>query len=138
MMRIRRTGLPKTSALALVAFLASSSSESPLLARPSQQETPLAGGLEVLRLRPNFYVIAGAGGHIGDALRIVEITETVSAIVLLAGCQAAELRGGNLPPRLAKLLGAVRREVPGLEADRRQDLDIERVLALHRSGALRI
>jgi glyoxylase-like metal-dependent hydrolase (beta-lactamase superfamily II) len=39
--------------------------ESPLLARPSQQETPLAGGLEVLRLRPNFYVIAGAGGHNG-------------------------------------------------------------------------
>jgi hypothetical protein len=33
-------------------------------------------------------------------------------------------------------LEAVRRDVPSLEADRRQDLDIERVLALHRSGAL--
>jgi hypothetical protein len=34
------------------------------------------------------------------------------------------------------LLAALRREVPGLSADRRQDLDIARVLALHRSGAL--
>jgi histidine ammonia-lyase len=71
-----------------------------------------------------------------DALRVVEITETVSAIMLLAGCQAAELRADTLPPRLANLLEAVRQEVPGLEADRRQDLDIERVLALHRSSAL--
>jgi hypothetical protein len=34
------------------------------------------------------------------------------------------------------LLAALRREVPALTADRRQDLDIARALALHRSGAL--
>jgi histidine ammonia-lyase len=71
-----------------------------------------------------------------DALRVVELGETVAAIGLLAAAQAAELRGGALPPRLAALLAALRLEVAGLAADRRQDLDIARVLALHRSGAL--
>jgi histidine ammonia-lyase len=71
-----------------------------------------------------------------DALRVLELTETVAAIALLAGCQGAELRGAALPPRLAPLLAAVRAEVPALAADRRQDLDIGRVLALHRRGAL--
>jgi hypothetical protein len=32
----------------------------------------------------------------------------------------------------------VRKAVPALVADRRQDLDIERVLALYRAGELRI
>jgi histidine ammonia-lyase len=71
-----------------------------------------------------------------DALRVVELAETVAAIGLLAGCQGVELRGGPLPPRLGALLAAVRREVPGLSADRRQDLDIARALTLHRSRAL--
>ena len=71
-----------------------------------------------------------------DALRVVELGETVAAIGLLAACQGVELRGGTLPPRLAALVAALRREVPDLSADRRQDLDIARVLALHRSGGL--
>jgi histidine ammonia-lyase len=71
-----------------------------------------------------------------DALRVAELTETVAAIALLAACQAAELRGAP-PPRLAHLLATVRAEIPALSADRRQDLDIARVLVLHRSGALR-
>jgi histidine ammonia-lyase len=70
-----------------------------------------------------------------DALRVVELSETVAAIGLLAAAQGAELRG-TPPPRLAALVAALRREVPALAADRRQDLDITRVLALHRSGAL--
>jgi histidine ammonia-lyase len=70
-----------------------------------------------------------------DALRVVELGETVAALGLLVAAQGAELRGGP-PPRLAMLLAALRREVPALTADRRQDLDIARALALHRSGAL--
>jgi histidine ammonia-lyase len=70
-----------------------------------------------------------------DALRVVELTETVAAIVLLAAAQGAELRGAS-PPRLAARLARLRAEVPALTADRRQDLDIARVLTLHRHGAL--
>jgi len=70
-----------------------------------------------------------------DALRVVELGETVAAIALLGASQAAELRGAP-PPRLATLLAALRTEVPSLSADRRQDLDIARVLALHRTRAL--
>ena len=73
-----------------------------------------------------------------DALRVVELTETVAAIGLLAGCQGAELRAAPLPQRLAVLLAAVRAEVPAVHEDRRQDLDIARVLTLLRSGALPI
>jgi histidine ammonia-lyase len=71
-----------------------------------------------------------------DALRVVELTETVAAIGLLASCQGAELRATPLPQRLAALLAVVRAEVPALHEDRRQDLDIARVLTLLRSEAL--
>jgi histidine ammonia-lyase len=70
-----------------------------------------------------------------DGLRVVELTETVAAMTLLAACQASELRGAP-PPRLAALLAAVRAEIPAVSADRRQDLDIARVLALHRGRKL--
>jgi histidine ammonia-lyase len=70
-----------------------------------------------------------------DGLRAVELTETVAAIGLLAACQAAELRGAP-PPRLAALLAALRAEVPAVAADRRQDLDVARVLSLHRGRRL--
>ena len=72
-----------------------------------------------------------------DARRILELSETVAAIALLAGCQALELRGGARAGGPAQALCArVRREVPFLDADRRQDRDIEAVLALHRAGEL--
>ena len=35
------------------------------LAAPSRAAELDSGGLDVLRLRPNFYMIAGAGGNIG-------------------------------------------------------------------------
>jgi histidine ammonia-lyase len=72
-----------------------------------------------------------------DALRVIELTETVAAIGLLADCQALELRGD--PARSGSafaLRQAVRRVVPPLDADRRQDRDIESVLALYRAGDL--
>jgi histidine ammonia-lyase len=72
-----------------------------------------------------------------DCRRVVELSETVAAIALLAACQGLDLRdGGSRAPRLLALREAVRKVVPTLLEDRRQDLDIERVLALHREGAL--
>ncbi len=65
-----------------------------------------------------------------DALRALELAETVAAIELLALCQAADLRGGDVGAGGLALHQAVRRAVPPLAADRRQDRDIERVLAL--------
>ena len=74
-----------------------------------------------------------------DGLRISELTESVAAIAVLAACQAVDLREreGQAPGLRAGLLrDAVRKVVPGLERDRRQDGDIARVLELHRAGAL--
>ena len=72
-----------------------------------------------------------------DCLRIVELTETVAVIGLLAMCQAVDLREGhNVHKRARALHAAVRARVPRVDADRRQDLDIAEVLALYRGGAL--
>ncbi len=74
-----------------------------------------------------------------DALRIGELTETVAAIVALAACQAVDLREreGQVPGRRAAALRhAIRKVVPMLTSDRRQDGDIDDVVQLHRSGTL--
>ena len=72
-----------------------------------------------------------------DALRVVELVETVAAIHLLALCQAADLRGlSNCHRRTRALHAAVRERVPMNTADRRMDVDVTEVLALHRRGAL--
>jgi histidine ammonia-lyase len=72
-----------------------------------------------------------------DCLEVLAMSETVAVIGLLAGCQASDLRercGEACPaPALRK---AVRDVVPTVVADRRQDLDIDRVLELLRAGAL--
>jgi histidine ammonia-lyase len=74
-----------------------------------------------------------------DCRQILELTESVAAIVLLAVCQAVDLRGDEAnAPRGRALRDAVRKSVPLVEADRRQDLDIEAVLALYRRGELPI
>ena len=72
-----------------------------------------------------------------DCLRILELSETVAVIGLLAVCQAIDLRGGELrSPRARALHAAVRTTVPMLDGDRRQDLDIASLLDSYRSGAL--
>jgi histidine ammonia-lyase len=74
-----------------------------------------------------------------DCLRVLELSETVAAIALLAACQALELReGAGRRGRALALREAVRKQVPPLSEDRRQDRDIERVLALLRADALPI
>lgn len=72
-----------------------------------------------------------------DCRRVVELGETVASIGLLAVCQALDLREGGhqLRPLLA-LRDFVRKSVPRLEGDRRQDRDIARVLTLLRGDNL--
>ena len=72
-------------------------------------------------------------------MQVLELTETVAAIALLACCQAVDLRGDEVASRRARALrDALRKIVPMLVEDRRQDLDIEAVLGLYRGGELPI
>jgi histidine ammonia-lyase len=74
-----------------------------------------------------------------DCRRILELTETVAGITLLAACQAVDLRGPENGCRRAKALhSALRKDVEMVREDRRQDLDIAHVLELFRNGALPI
>jgi histidine ammonia-lyase len=71
-----------------------------------------------------------------DAVRVVELSERVLAIVLLAACQALELRGGEGSPGNCAVLRSVRAVVARNDGDRRQDGDIEAIVARIRSGEL--
>ena len=71
-----------------------------------------------------------------DCLRVLDLSEAVAAIGLLAVCQCVELRGGPRSRQSQRLHDAVRKHVPVLRGDRRQDADIARVVELVRSGSL--
>jgi histidine ammonia-lyase len=74
-----------------------------------------------------------------DALRVVELTEQVFAILLLAVAQAVDLRvrtGGSCRPRSLALRDAIRERAPFVDADRRQDGDIAAVLDMLRRDEL--
>jgi len=73
-----------------------------------------------------------------DLLRILDITEQVVAMGLLAACQAYDLRGPvNVnAERIHAVHRKVRDVVPRLEEDRRMDLDIKAVLELIRNDKL--
>ncbi len=72
-----------------------------------------------------------------DCVRVLELTETVAVIHLLALAQAVDLRGPHrCHAASVALRDAVREDVPMNDADRRMDHDIERTLARYRAGAL--
>jgi histidine ammonia-lyase len=72
-----------------------------------------------------------------DLVRIVELTETVAAIGLLAALQAVDLRGtGSCGTRARELHATVRAEIAMVVEDRRQDRDIDTVLRLLREDRL--
>ncbi|CAG1006758.1 histidine ammonia-lyase [Myxococcaceae bacterium] len=72
-----------------------------------------------------------------DALRVMELCEGVAAILVIAACQALDLAGPERSsPRSRAILAAVREAVDPLGDDRRQDIDIAKVVALLRSRAL--
>ncbi|MBI5544137.1 MAG: aromatic amino acid lyase [Deltaproteobacteria bacterium] len=72
-----------------------------------------------------------------DALRVLELTETVAVIGLLATCQAADIRGvDTMRRRTREVHAAVRERVSVNRADRRQDVDIHAILAALREDRL--
>jgi len=74
-----------------------------------------------------------------DCLTILDLTETVAAIHLLALCQAVDIqKGKECGPRALELHTAVRAFVPANTADRRMDGEIAAVLAALRGDRLPI
>ncbi len=72
-----------------------------------------------------------------DAVRVVELVERVAAIATLALCQAVDLRGPRAcRPRTLEMHRAVRQRVPTNDCDRRQDKDVEQVIAMLEAGLL--
>jgi histidine ammonia-lyase len=72
-----------------------------------------------------------------DCQRVLDLSETVAVIELLALCQAVDLRSPEAcRPGSRRMHAAVRQLVARNDADRRQDLDIARVLETYRSGGL--
>lgn len=72
-----------------------------------------------------------------DARTIVELTQNVAAIHLIALCQAVDLRGSDkLGIGTRTVYDLIRRHVPFLSRDRRLDHDINAVVSLIRSNAI--
>ena len=72
-----------------------------------------------------------------DCARILDLTEFVAANLLLATCQAVDLRGADqVALQSVAMRDAVREAVPGLGDDRRQDLDMQRIVDLMRANLL--
>jgi histidine ammonia-lyase len=71
-----------------------------------------------------------------DLTRVLELSEQVAAISLLAACQAQDLRGISVTGRIAGLRQRVRSVVPMLREDRRMDRDLAAVLELLRKDEL--
>ena len=74
-----------------------------------------------------------------DALRVVELSEQLMAIMLLAVAQAVDLReraGGSCRARSRALRDAIRERAPFVDGDRRQDGDIAAILSMIRAHEL--
>jgi len=72
-----------------------------------------------------------------DARSIVELTQNIAAIHLMACCQALELRGvEQASPRTQAAFRLVREHIPFLDRDRYLDVDIATTVALIQSGAM--
>jgi len=78
-----------SAAAALLAVVAITSLTAATSVVRAQQSTEEAGGLEVLQLRPNFYMIVGAGGNIGvqvgpDGVVVVDAGSAAKADAVVA------------------------------------------------------
>jgi phenylalanine ammonia-lyase len=72
-----------------------------------------------------------------DARTVIELTQAVAAIHLLALCQALDLRGpGRAAPLVRRAYEVIRRDIPFVDRDRRMDGDIQVEVELIRSGDL--
>jgi histidine ammonia-lyase len=65
-----------------------------------------------------------------DLLRVLDLSERVAAMMLLACCQAYDLRGETHTGELGRLHQRVRSRVPRVSHDRRMDHDIQAIWTL--------
>ena len=72
-----------------------------------------------------------------DARSIVELTQNIAAIHLMACCQALELRGiEQCSAPTVEAFEIVRERIPFMDRDRYPDVDIAATVELIQSGAL--
>ena len=72
-----------------------------------------------------------------EARSIIELVKNVTAIHLLALCQALDLRGNTrMSPKTSLVYQLIRSRVPFLDHDRRMDGDIEQVVQLLHDHAI--
>lgn len=71
-----------------------------------------------------------------DLIRVLELSEQVAGISMLAVCQAHDLRGTSGVGHIAALRESVRAIVPMLREDRRMDRDMTAVVELLRRDAV--
>jgi histidine ammonia-lyase len=71
-----------------------------------------------------------------DCLAILDLTESVAAVHLLAVCQALSLGGRAAGPGSARVLAAVRAVIPPLGSDRPMDADIRAARTLISDGVV--
>jgi histidine ammonia-lyase len=73
-----------------------------------------------------------------DARTVVELVQNIAAIVLMAACQAVDLRGAeSLGTGTRAVYDLIRERVAFVDGDRRLDHDLAAVVELIRSGAIR-
>ena len=87
--RSGRTRLAAVLAACAASWLATAVAVVPLAAVPQTARATAPGGLEVLEVRPNFFMIAGAGGNIGvqvgeDGVVVVDAGSAASAAAVVA------------------------------------------------------
>lgn len=125
-------GVAPPEACAHNGFKAASIAASSLAAEAMKQTMPASAFSRSTELHNQDKVpMATIGAR--DLIRILELTEQVAGIALLAACQAHDLRGIRGEGRVAALRDAVRAVVPMLREDRRMDRDLDAVLALLRT-----
>jgi histidine ammonia-lyase/phenylalanine ammonia-lyase len=71
-----------------------------------------------------------------DARTVIELTQSVAAIHLLALCQALDLRGPHkAAPAVRRAYEAIRQQVAFVDRDRAMEADVRAVVELIRTGA---
>ena len=83
--------------------------------QPAQAKSSAPGELEVLQLRPNFYLIAGAGGHIGvqvgdDGVVVVDAGSAARADAVVAAIKKLTAAAHSIRHQYQRRCGSCRRQ----------------------------
>jgi histidine ammonia-lyase len=128
-------GVEGSEACAHNGFKAASIAASSLAAEAMKQTMPASAFSRSTELH-NQDKVPMATTAARDLIRVLELTEHVAAISVLAVCQAHDLRMSSGSGNVAALRQRVREIVPMLREDRRMDRDHAAVVELLRSDAI--